>query len=176
MIDVMTKHDLLSRMDQERGAWENLLAAVGEARMTEPGVAGQWSVKDIVAHVGYWECWLLANVTEAATGREATTRDRYGVDTLPPGAETWTEDEFNNWTYLQFLQRPLPVVVMGEQQTYHRLYTMLRGMREDDLFTPGRFKWTRGRPVWEYVASETYQHLAHHSQSICAWLERETAS
>lgn len=176
MIDVMTKYDLLNRMDQERKTWDNLLAAVGEAGMTEPGVGGHWSVKDIVAHVGYWQRWLLANITEAATGREATALDRYGVETLPQGAETWTEDEFNNWTYLQFLRRPAPIVLMEEQQTYHRLYTVLRGMRDEDLLTPGRFKWTHGSAVWEYVASSCYDHMAHHSQAIRAWLEQGTAA
>ena len=38
---------MLDIMSAERAQWEGLLAQVGEARMAEPGVAGDWSVKDM---------------------------------------------------------------------------------------------------------------------------------
>ena len=34
-----------------RAAWETLLAQIGADRMMQPGVEGDWSVKDIIAHV-----------------------------------------------------------------------------------------------------------------------------
>jgi hypothetical protein len=51
----MDRAQLLKRVDR---AWQALLASyagLSEAEMTEPGVTGGWSVKDIVAHVTWWE-------------------------------------------------------------------------------------------------------------------------
>ena len=49
------KSQLLATMRRERAQWNALLAEVGEAQMTEPGVAGAWSVKDIIAHITWYE-------------------------------------------------------------------------------------------------------------------------
>ena len=46
-----TKAALLERVRRERADWERLLAEVGEARMEEPGPMGQWTFKDLQAHL-----------------------------------------------------------------------------------------------------------------------------
>ena len=46
----LSKTQLLDSMRHEQVAWEALLDEIGEAHMTQPEVAGGWSIKDIVAH------------------------------------------------------------------------------------------------------------------------------
>ena len=94
--------------------------------------------------------------------------ERFGGD-VPEAAQDWTTDEMNAWVYERNRSRPVAEVVMEEQQIYRRLYTTLRGMRDEDLFTPGRFPWARERAV-EAVAGNTYDHWPEHIQSIEAWL------
>jgi len=51
----MTKQQLLDKLER---AWADLKASfsgMSEAQMTTPGVTGDWSVKDILAHVTTWE-------------------------------------------------------------------------------------------------------------------------
>ena len=55
MDESMTKARLLDTMQAERVRWDGLIAQAGEERLTEPGVAGEWSVKDIIAHVTWAE-------------------------------------------------------------------------------------------------------------------------
>ena len=50
----MRRADLLAQLRSENEGWEGLLAEIGEDRMDEPGVAGAWSIKDIVAHLAAW--------------------------------------------------------------------------------------------------------------------------
>ena len=42
MNDTMTKDKLLNTMHESRGEWDALLAEVGEGRMQQPGVEGDW--------------------------------------------------------------------------------------------------------------------------------------
>ncbi len=51
----MDKTTFIETLLAGRAEWEALLAEVGEARMLQPGVAGEWSVKDVIAHVMWGE-------------------------------------------------------------------------------------------------------------------------
>ena len=46
----MNKSGLLNWLQEEYEQWGALLEQVGPAHMDEPGVNGQWSMKDMVAH------------------------------------------------------------------------------------------------------------------------------
>src|SRR5438067_4283177 len=46
-----SKKQLLAEMQSEQAAWLALLDEIGEENMTQPEVAGGWSIKDIVAHI-----------------------------------------------------------------------------------------------------------------------------
>ena len=43
--------DLLAAMERERAKLDALLEGLTPARMVEPGVVGEWSVKDVMAHL-----------------------------------------------------------------------------------------------------------------------------
>ena len=46
---------LLKRLDTAWTAFKESYAGVPDAQLLEPGIAGDWSVKDILAHVTTWE-------------------------------------------------------------------------------------------------------------------------
>ncbi len=165
----MTKSDLLRMLDEGRKAWEDALAKVGEARMDATGVVGDWSTKDLVAHVGFWERWVGGRISASLEGQESTILGPFAGE-IPPEAKDWDTDQLNAWVYEKNRNRPAAEVVMEEQQIYRRLYTMLRGMRDEDLFATGRFPWTRENAVVDFVAGNTYDHWPEHIQSIQEWL------
>src|SRR5512135_950865 len=53
----LTTAQLLEVMHAARSNWDALLAEAGETRLTEPGVEGDWSLKDVIAHLTYYETW-----------------------------------------------------------------------------------------------------------------------
>ena len=51
----MNKQQLLNKIDS---AWQQLKESycnLTESQMTQPGITGKWSVKDILAHATTWE-------------------------------------------------------------------------------------------------------------------------
>ena len=50
-IKIMTRHDLLDQIRSERGFLEETLARLTHAQMLLPGVVGEWSVMDALAHI-----------------------------------------------------------------------------------------------------------------------------
>ncbi len=55
-----TKSELLRVMEAGRREWDKVLSQINEQHLSEPGVEGVWSVKQIVAHVAGYEEWTAA--------------------------------------------------------------------------------------------------------------------
>ena len=51
----MNRQQLLNRLDTAWVAFQASYAGLSNSRLTEPGVTGDWSVKDLIAHVTWWE-------------------------------------------------------------------------------------------------------------------------
>jgi hypothetical protein len=64
----MKKPKLLNWLVDEQQQWEALLDQIGPTRMDQPGVAGPWSMKDLVAHLTGWNRHLVARLLAAQRG------------------------------------------------------------------------------------------------------------
>src|SRR5207247_5872271 len=85
----MRRADLLAQLRSENEDWEGLLAAIGEDRMDEPGVAGAWTIKDIVAHLAAWRRRTVGRLEAVAHGRPEPEHE------WP--ADLHEDDEINAW-------------------------------------------------------------------------------
>src|SRR5687767_1737103 len=132
--------------------------------MTRPGLEGDWSVKDVVAHITQYERWLLEWLREALTGVEP-----------PPDEQThgMTLDERNAWVYQQNRDRPMEVVLGESREVYPQLMELLQAAPEVDLVDPRRFAWTNGEALWDAVEGDAYGHYRNHTEGLLAWLAEQ---
>ncbi len=172
MSDEQTKDRLLASLRAERERWEALLAEVGEARMTTPGVAGDWSVKDLLGHLAAYFRYWGAQLRGATTGVPPTTRDLFGVETLPEGAGTWTLEDQNAAIHALYAPLPPAVVLAKWRAASDLLSDGVAGLSEEDVAMPGRFAWAGDAPLAEAMAGDTYRHAAEHAAGVRAWLDR----
>src|SRR5205809_2245972 len=112
MDDRMTKNKLSDNIREGRALWEGVLAEVGEGRMLRPGVEGDWSVKDIIAHVNFWER-MLVNSLQAALNNQTPP--------IVPELENQGTDEQNAWIYEQVKELPLRDVLAESREVYRQL-------------------------------------------------------
>ena len=45
----------LDRLERSWTAWQDVLAGIPEERLSEAGAAGEWSVKDLMGHLAFWD-------------------------------------------------------------------------------------------------------------------------
>src|SRR5438876_3510027 len=64
----MDKQQLLKQLEKAWAALKESYAGLSDAQLTEPGVMGEWSVKDILAHVTTWEEEALKYLPLILTG------------------------------------------------------------------------------------------------------------
>jgi hypothetical protein len=72
----MDKQQLLKRLDKAWVEFKSSYAGLSDAQMTTPGVTGDWSVKDLIAHVTWWEEESLKHLPHILQGG---TAPRYSV-------------------------------------------------------------------------------------------------
>jgi hypothetical protein len=92
----MNRQQLLQRLDTAWEQFKESYAGLSNSQLAEPGVMGNWSVKDILAHVTTWEEEALkALPIIAAGGRPPQYSKLYGgIDAFIQGipAEQFTRE------------------------------------------------------------------------------------
>ncbi len=165
MDNQLTTAQLLELMRAARSNWEALLTEVGEARLTEPGVEGDWSLKDIIAHITYFETWAADNVMAFRSGEPRPQSEYQGLDV----------DEENARIYERIRSKSLSQVLQESQASFQRSIEAVQGLRDEDLYDP---KFTRvpdaDWTVFNLVEGDTFEHYNDHIKSVRAWLDRAT--
>ncbi len=121
----ISKTQLLDSMRNEEVAYESLLDEIGEAHMTQPEVAGGWSIKDMVAHLTGWR---------RRSVRRFQALLKHEPDFSPPWPpELQEDDEINAWIYESNRDRPLAEVLSDSREVFQQLVDTLDAFSEDGL-------------------------------------------
>src|SRR5215471_4929108 len=137
----ISKKQLLAEMQSEQAAWLTLLDEIGEENMTQPQVAGGWSIKDIVAHLTGWR---RRTVLRFRSALDPT------VDMTPPwpaelnGDDADGVNEINDWIYRTNRDRPLADVLNDSREVFQQLVVAIDALSDEQLNDPQRFPWPEG--------------------------------
>lgn len=165
----MKKSELLNWLQEEYGQWEVLLEEVGPARMEQPALNGDWSMKDIVAHLTGWQPRVNASLLAAQRGES---------EPPPPWpSELQTDDEINAWIYESNRGRSVREVLDETQQVFQHLLVVVEGLPEDVQIEQVQQGERVYHLVWlggqRYQPGEFFDHFHDdHEPDVRAWLAR----
>lgn len=153
---------LLIELRKEQAAWEALLDEIGEAHMTQPEVAGGWSIKDIVAHLTGWR---------RRSVRRFQALLHHEPDFSPPWPpELREDDEINAWMYEANRNRPLADVLSDSREVFQQLVETLDAISRDELQDLRRIL---GLEEDQVSGSMFFAHFhQEHEPDMRAWLEK----
>ncbi len=160
MKEPATKAELLQMVENGRTQLNALISQIDEAKMLEPGVEENGSIKDILAHMTAWEVKMSEVFVEVTNGRAPTN--------WPTTDEA--VDHLNADFYAANRDKPLAQVMSEFEASYLQVVTAVQALSEDELFDPNRFEWREGRPLWYMVAGNTFGHYGDHLPNIEGWL------
>ena len=149
----MDRPQLLKRVDR---AWEALKASyagLSHEKMTERGVTGTWSVKDIIAHVTCWEEETLKHLPLILAGGRPP---RYSV--THGGI-----DAFNAQMTERNGKLSLSEVLRRRDSTHSRLIDFIGSVPEDQIARETRLR--------RRLRLDTYGHYTKHAEAIRKWRE-----
>lgn len=76
MIKYIDRRETIERYKKEHESLKKLVVSLSEEQVTKPNTVGEWSVKDIVAHLAAWN-WEAIDEVERVLKNEATWQARY---------------------------------------------------------------------------------------------------
>ena len=147
---------LLRRLESAWAALEASYSGLPDARLTEPGVMGDWSVKDILAHVTTWEEEALKHLPLIIEGGRPPRYVTYGGI-----------DAFNARMTEQ--KRGLSLTEVRRQlvETHRRLVDFVRSTSADQFTGETRFR--------RRLRLDTYSHYPQHAEAIRRWREQRSS-
>lgn len=151
----MKREQLVDKLEKAWEGFQDSYAGLSETQMLQPGVTGDWSVKDILAHVTWWEEEALKHLPNILKGAR---RPRYSV--------TYGGiDAFN--AQMTGLRRDLSLDAVLAQMlaTHTRLLEFIDGVPEEHF--------TREGPFRHGLRLDTYSHYPEHERAIRAWRQQQ---
>ncbi len=141
---------LLKRLDAAWQAFNDSYAGLPDSRLTEPDVTGDWSIKDLLAHVTIWELEAMKYVPLIIEGGRPPRYATHGGI-----------DAFNARTMAQKQNLSLPTIRKQLDETHNRLIDFIKSLPEDQLTQESR--------VRRRLRLDTYGHYREHTEAIRQW-------
>jgi hypothetical protein len=165
----MNKSELLNWLQEEYRQWEALLDQIGPERMEQPGVNGDWSMKDIVAHLTGWQPRVNAHLRAVQRGEP---------EPPPPWpAHLQTDDDINAWIYESHRRRSLGEVLDESRQVFRQLLNVVEALPPDVRIEQVHQGARVYHLVWldsqRFQPGEFFDHFHDdHEPDVRAWLAR----
>jgi hypothetical protein len=121
----METERLIEELRLERDGFFDVLSAVAPESMTTPGLIGEWSARELIAHLGYW----AGHGVESMHAVESERAGEFGADRPPV-------DDVNATVARVARQADLATVRKREAASVEAFVQRLRGMDPAILATP----------------------------------------
>src|SRR6266496_1128533 len=141
----MNRQQLLQKLDNAWAEIKESYAGLSDAQLTEPGAMGDWSVKDILAHVTWWEQEALKHLPLIIKeGRPPRYSTQYGGI-----------DAFNALMIEQKRDLSLADVLQQQDEIHRQLIAYIQSVPEEQFTRETRFR--------HRLRLDTYSHYPKHA-------------
>ena len=153
----MKRDELLEALSTARARLDAALEGLTADELAQPGVLGQWSIKDVLAHITAWDVDLLTNVGKVKRGQK-------------PGRVVWDNASIqaqNEAWHTEFQARPLERVLADYEGVHQQLLKRVQGLGDAELEAPAA--WLDGQPLYKYFVDNVVTHEDEHAAELEAW-------
>jgi hypothetical protein len=154
-----SKSKLLEQIRSEHGLLEATLARLTHAQMLIPGVDGEWSAKDALAHISTWERWMISWTNSLLRAEK------------PGTPASWDVDRMNAETFARVREFALADVLQEFRLSYWDSLALAESLGEKQLLVQYPDTWPMG-PLWKGIEDNTSGHYKQHREDIQAWLNK----
>ena len=142
---------MLERLERAWSEFEASYAGLTNEQLMIPHVTGAWSVRDIIAHVTWWDEEALKHLPVVLEGgRPERYSDKYGGI-----------DDFNAIMTVKRSHLSLAEVLQQHDEVHGRLVAYVREVPEDLYASETRFR--------RRLRLDTFGHYPVHTAAIRAW-------
>lgn len=160
-----SKKQLLQYTQENYATLQSEIAKLTTEQIIDPGTVGEWSVKDIIAHLTVWQQMTLEWYRAGKRGEKPVT---------PSEAFTWREiPALNQKIYDEHRNEALEIVQARFEASHHETLGEINAISEEDLFTPKVYSWTKSTTLGSYLTSATSSHYDWAQKEIRKGIKRK---
>ena len=145
---------LVAELEAARGEFTAALAEVEPDLLLAPGLVGEWSARELIAHIGYWTGLAAEALHSAEQGRLAD----FGEDELDV-------DERNEVVARVAAETDLATVRQREEAAYAAMLTRLK--RVDPAVLDDKVSY--GDSLERVIQDDGAEHYREHALDLRAW-------
>jgi hypothetical protein len=125
-----------------------------------PGVEGEWSVKELVAHLTWYEQAVVEGAQAVASTGTFKRRRPEGVGL----------DEMNARIAAEARARPVDEVLAEADEVFGQLLAIIEAVPQDILNDPKLLGLPEDMVPWMGVANNSYAHYREHEPALRTWV------
>ena len=157
----MNRDELTDALEAARAKLDAALDGLSAEELTAPGPVGDWSVKDLLAHVTAWDVDLLTNLGKVKRG-------------LKPGRTQWNTaliQAQNEAWHTELLDRPLERVLADYDGVHTQVLKAAQSLSDAELAAPA--DWLQGKPLYKYFVDHIVTHEDEHGLALAEWRKHQ---
>jgi hypothetical protein len=155
------KDRLLADIEREHRLLAQTFTGLSAAALSTPGVVGEWSVKDLLAHLTAWEQMFL---------RWYRAGQRGETPAVPAPGYTWRDlHALNDSLYRRSRRRQATAVLTDFALSYAQVLGAVTAMPEADVLAPARYPWLGDGNLYGYIQANTSHHYRWARGLIRRW-------
>lgn len=159
-ITYMPRVDLIERTRRDREAFAALWHGLSDAQMIQrPAVQETWSVKDLIAHITWWEGYMIDRVKNLLAGNPDQR--------LNSDAEV---DAINARVYDTFKDQPLQETLAAFESSWPRVLALLESMSDAQINDKSLYTQAEVPPL-HIIIGNTFGHYEEHTEDLQRYLD-----
>jgi uncharacterized damage-inducible protein DinB len=151
-----------------RSVWDSAVQRIPVERMEERIGDGEWSVKDEIGHVVFYDRRLAGRLAGLVRGEAPTHEELYDhPEPMPPFTDL---DAFNQSIHDRYASMPAAEVVAAARRAFDDLIAVAETVPDEIWARPAEF--TGGRTVAAFMPGTTWVHYARHLPPLEVFIAR----
>jgi hypothetical protein len=139
------KTQIVKRLYDERRRLEQNIELLSKEEMLRHGVVGNWSIKDILAHLADWQARMPLWMTQARHGEV--------VEAPAPGLSWQQLSILNQKIYEAHRKKSLTVVIQYFHETFDNFMKMAEATPEEEIMERGRYAFIGKGAVYNWLSA-----------------------
>lgn len=154
----MAPQNVLDRIRYGRKSLEELWSGLNEEQMIQrPGPQEDWSVKDMISHIAWWESFVLERVTSLISGVTSEPAER--------------QDIINARVHELHKDQPLSEVLAAFETNWTRWEDLISSLDDEQINTPAYYPTYDGIALLPIIGAGSFNHYPSHIADLHTYVE-----
>ncbi|MEN4011297.1 MAG: DinB family protein [Bellilinea sp.] len=159
------KETFIRALIESHQALVDFVSALPPEERTQPGAAGNWSVKDILAHMAMWEAEIIKTLFQARRVSKPSTVLFKKI----------SDDDQNALWYAQFKDRSFERVWGDFTIIRDQTIRQVQEYSQEELNNPNLYPWLKGKTTLAgLVTTGILDHDQEHLRALRAWKQNRS--